>query len=198
MRFLDTITQQYVIVRCISQAIWLAFVYQVLREILLICIKHERKTTHSKHLRDSCLPWETCITFPRRDYSSISEMAFTFIPDLPVSAGSYLRHSLQTLPAAELPLIWLCSGSFLLCIHSVLSHCLSPGLESLKSARKQQTVFFLCFLRHFWRERRRGVTSFSAKGERKYSLQYTKMTCLACKSHQNIFSWVPEHSKREH
>lgn len=102
---------------------------------------------------DPCLPLEICTTFTRRAYSLISEMISKFICDLPVSAELYWKYSLQTLPAAELPLIWLCSGSVLLCHHSVLSHCLSPGLESLQSARKQQTVFFLGFLQHSWRER---------------------------------------------
>lgn len=157
-----------------------------------------KKTSHSKHLKRLLSSLENLHYLHKEGLQFNFRDAFMFISDLPVSSELYLKNSLQTLPAAELPLIWLCSGSFLLCIHSVLSHCLSPGLESLKSARKQQTVFFLCFLQHSWRERRKEVTSFSAKGERKYSLQYTKMTRLACKSCQKIFSWVPEYSKREH
>lgn len=147
-----------------------------------------KKTAPFEHLKNPFFPLEICITFTRRDYSLIPEMTSMFIYDPPVSAKLYLKSSLQTLPTAELPLISLCSGSFLLCHHSVLSQHLSLGLESPKSARKQQTVFFLGFLQHSWRERRREITPLSAKGERKYSLQYTKNDMFSMqKSPKNIF-----------
>lgn len=86
--------------------------------------------------------------------------------------------------AIDLTLFWFSPSLPSLCSFPLFV----PWLGKPAVYKKTTNCVFLRFSTALMKGEVREITSLSVKGERKYSLQYTKKTCLACKSHQKVFS----------